>query len=153
MTVLFTVLVVLAALGLSAGVGYPVAVWVLRRAERVDPVERVEGEAGALEDQDPPGGTGAADATGSRAPMMRPEEVLRGGTWIGILERLAITGAILAGYPAAIAVVIAVKGLGRFPELNTATGVSERFIIGTLASGLWAAAVGLGALWGLDALG
>lgn len=147
MTVLFTVLVVLAALGLSAGVGYPVAVWVLRRAERV------EGEAGALEDQDPPGGTGAADATGSRAPMMRPEEVLRGGTWIGILERLAITGAILAGYPAAIAVVIAVKGLGRFPELNTATGVSERFIIGTLASGLWAAAVGLGALWGLDALG
>lgn len=72
-----------------------------------------------------------------------PADVLRGGLWIGILERLATTGAILVGYPAAIAVVVAIKGLGRFPELRLGAGVSERFIIGTLASLLWAAALGV----------
>ncbi|MPV49342.1 hypothetical protein GCG21_04850 [Pseudactinotalea sp. HY160] len=72
-----------------------------------------------------------------------PAEVLRGGRWIGILERVATTGAILVGYPAAIAVIVAIKGLGRFPELRAGAGVSERFIIGTLASLLWAAALGV----------
>ena len=76
--------------------------------------------------------------------------VLRGGTWIGILERLFITGGILVGSPEVIAVVIAVKGLGRYPELRETEqelrgGVAERFIIGTLTSFLWAAAVGVGA--------
>jgi len=76
--------------------------------------------------------------------------VLRGGTWIGILERLLITGGILVGSPEVIAVVIAVKGLGRYPELRETDvelrgGVAERFIIGTLTSFLWAAAVGVGA--------
>ncbi|UNX53230.1 hypothetical protein MF406_09315 [Georgenia sp. TF02-10] len=69
--------------------------------------------------------------------------VLRGGTWIGMLERLAITGAVLAGYPEATAVVLAVKGLGRYPELREAhpdkrSPAAERFIIGTLASYVWA---------------
>ncbi|GGE77153.1 hypothetical protein [Nesterenkonia cremea] len=74
--------------------------------------------------------------------------VLRGGTWIGVLERLAITGATIAGYPEAVAVVLAVKGLGRYPELR-ATGTdqrakaTERFIIGTLASYLWAGLIGV----------
>ena len=72
-----------------------------------------------------------------------PADVLRGGRWIGILERLATAGAILVGYPAAIAVIVAVKGLGRFPELRAGAGVSERFIIGTLASLLWASALGV----------
>jgi hypothetical protein len=67
--------------------------------------------------------------------------VLRGGTWIGILERAAIAGGILAGYPAAVAFVIAVKGLGRYPEIRGHPGASERFVIGTLASMIWAAAV------------
>ena len=76
--------------------------------------------------------------------------VLRGGTWIGVLERLLITGGILVGSPEVIAVVIAVKGLGRYPELRETEqelrgGVAERFIIGTLTSFLWAAAVGVGA--------
>ena len=76
--------------------------------------------------------------------------VLRGGTWIGVLERLLITGGILVGSPEVIAVVIAVKGLGRYPELRETEpelrgGVAERFIIGTFASFLWAAAVGVGA--------
>jgi len=42
--------------------------------------------------------------------------VLSGGRIIGILERLAVTGAVLAGYPEAVAVVIAIKGLGRYPS-------------------------------------
>ena len=75
--------------------------------------------------------------------------VLRGGAWIGILERVLITGGILVGMPEIVAVVIAVKGLGRYPELRETEpelrgGVAERFIIGTLTSFLVAAAVGVG---------
>ncbi|UZN05173.1 hypothetical protein [Cellulomonas sp. S1-8] len=72
--------------------------------------------------------------------------VLRGGTWIGVLERLAVTGSLLAGVPEAVAVVVAVKGLGRYPELRENPGASERFVIGTLASLLWSAVCGLVAL-------
>ncbi|ADG74734.1 conserved hypothetical protein [Cellulomonas flavigena DSM 20109] len=69
--------------------------------------------------------------------------VLRGGTWIGVLERLAVTGSLLAGVPEGAALVVAVKGLGRYPELRENPGASERFVIGTLASLVWSAAVGL----------
>ena len=72
--------------------------------------------------------------------------VLRGGTWIGVLERIAVTGSLLAGVPEGVAVVVAVKGLGRYPELRENPGASERFVIGTLASLLWSALCGLGAL-------
>jgi hypothetical protein len=79
----------------------------------------------------------AAEAMGTSAV-----EVLRGGTTIGILERLAIAGAIVAGFPEAVAVVIAIKGVGRFSEL-AAPEAKERFIIGTLASFVWACACAL----------
>ena len=49
--------------------------------------------------------------------------------------------AIIAGYPEAIAVVVAVKGIGRFSEL-AASEARERFIIGTISSLLWACLVG-----------
>ncbi len=65
--------------------------------------------------------------------------ILRGGAWIGVLERAAVAAAILAASPEGLAVVLAVKGLGRFAELR-APAAAERFIVGTLASGLWAAA-------------
>lgn len=72
----------------------------------------------------------------------QPEtEILRGGTTIGYLERLGTVLAIIAGYPAAIAVIVAVKGIGRFSELST-SAARERFIVGTLASLLWACVVG-----------
>lgn len=64
-------------------------------------------------------------------------EVLRGGTTIGYLERLGVALAIVVGFPEAIAVVVAIKGVGRFSELAAAEA-RERFIIGTLASLLWA---------------
>jgi hypothetical protein len=68
-------------------------------------------------------------------------EVMRGGTTIGYLERLSVVIALIAGYPEAIAIVVAVKGVGRFSELAAAEA-RERFIIGTLSSLLWACIVG-----------
>jgi hypothetical protein len=56
-----------------------------------------------------------------------------------LLERAATYACIVAGFPAGIGVVMVVKGFGRYPELRTPdTAKSERFIIGTLASLLWA---------------
>jgi hypothetical protein len=81
-------------------------------------------------------------AAGSTAPgpRVRPT-VLRGGAWIGVLERLALFGTLLAGFPVGLAAIVAVKAFARYPELKTAqsTGAIERFIIGTFASLGWAA--------------
>jgi hypothetical protein len=66
-------------------------------------------------------------------------EILRGGAWIGLLERAAIAATLLAGSAEGLVVVLAVKGLGRYAELR-APAAAERFIVGTLASALWAAA-------------
>jgi hypothetical protein len=66
-------------------------------------------------------------------------EVLRGGPWIGLLERAAVFASLVAGFPEGIAIALAVKGFGRYPELR-APGAAERFIIGTFASVLWAGA-------------
>ena len=89
----------------------------------------------------------AADpASAPHRPRASDPEVLRGGAWIGVLERTAIAGTVLAGWTDGLAVLIAVKGLGRFNELK-APVAAERFIIGTLASGLWAlACVGVAVL-------
>ena len=82
----------------------------------------------------------AADpaATGVAGGPQDPD-VLRGGTWIGFLERAAVGATLLAGSAEGLVVVLAVKGLGRYAELR-APAAAERFIIGTLASALWAAA-------------
>ena len=66
---------------------------------------------------------------------------LQGGRIIGILERAAVAGAILAGWPEGMAIVLAVKGLARYPDLRE-PHASEQFIIGTFTSVLWAIAVG-----------
>lgn len=74
--------------------------------------------------------------------MRSAGEVLRGGAWIGVLERTGIFATLVAGWPAGLAIVLGLKGLGRYPELRNGdnTGTAERFIIGTFASVLWAAA-------------
>ena len=54
------------------------------------------------------------------------------GRFDRVSEALAQTGA--------IAVLVALKGIGRFAELAT-PAARERFIVGTLASLLWACAV------------
>lgn len=123
---------VCAALSLSVLGGWVLVVLVLRLARVPEvPVRRETAPAG------------------DSAPVLRPAEdtpespVLRGGTWIGMLERLATTGALLAGQAGLVAVVVAVKGLGRWADLHGNPGATERFIIGTLASLTWAAACGL----------
>ena len=77
--------------------------------------------------------------------MKQAGHVLRGGAWIGALERVAIFATLVAGWPEGLAIVLALKGLGRYPELRAAedgvrTGAAERFIIGTFTSVLWACA-------------
>lgn len=75
-------------------------------------------------------------------------EKLRGGEWIGLLERLAVYATVLAHYPDGIAVVLVVKALARYPELKApSTGAAERFIIGTLVSVLFACAAAGLASW------
>ena len=99
------------------------------------------------------GGT-RSDGEESPTGTMHPDAVaiLRGGAWLGVLERLAITGSLLAGYPYGIAIVIAIKGLGRYAELRDQPVASERFVVGTLASLIWSVATGLVGLAALNVL-
>jgi hypothetical protein len=131
----------LVALGLAALAiigGNPITVWVLERASR-----------GNIDDGTH-GGILVPDAATSTARTVRTREVLRGGTWIGYLERLAVVGAIAVGHFEIVAAVIAIKGLGRFSELD-APEARERFIVGTLVSMTWAALCGALILLGVIA--
>jgi hypothetical protein len=73
-----------------------------------------------------------------RANAGEQHEVLRGGRTIGYLERFSVAGTLVAGFPEAITIIIAIKGVGRFTELAAAEA-RERFIIGTFTSLTWAA--------------
>lgn len=97
----------------------------------------------------PPNKATPADAAEAVSPgIQAAASTLRGGHWIGLLERLAVYATILSGFGAGIAVVLAVKGLARYPELKaTTTGAAERFIIGTFVSVLFAAACAGLAWW------
>jgi hypothetical protein len=123
-----------AALGLTAAVfgGGPAATMALSLAMRGSAVPGLHG------------GILVADPRDEGAPGVLParHEVLRGGQTIGVLERLASAGTIIAGFPEGLAIVVAVKGVGRFTELE-APEARERFIIGTFASLIWACAAGL----------
>ena len=143
---------------LTAGfVGWPVTALVFRLARTID--DRQAAGAGADPANDPAAdvtvdpvatsGTASAAATsgtaapaaGNAALSVSSARILRGGAIIGVLERLAVCLAVLAGEPVAIAYVIAIKGLGRFAELKETPVAAERFIIGTLTSLLWASGV------------
>ncbi|MGO1404880.1 hypothetical protein [Agrococcus casei] len=76
-----------------------------------------------------------------RPPLEAPDGTMRGGWMIGLLERTATAVAIGVGQFGAIAVIVAVKAVGRFGELDKPAS-RERFIIGTLAS------LGVAGLWG-----
>ncbi len=124
---------VLAVLGIALAVlgGNPFARWVLSVA---DGGRTLEGTRGGI----------LVELMAENAAP-REEEILRGGTAIGYLERASVALGILAGLPAVIAVVVALKGIGRFTELAT-PAARERFIVGTLASLLWACTV-TGMVW------
>jgi hypothetical protein len=74
---------------------------------------------------------------------------LRGGRYIGVLERWLILGFALAGQPTAAALVVSAKGIVRFPELSATRGerasdddagpraidhVTEYFLLGSMSS-------------------
>jgi len=73
------------------------------------------------------------------------EGSMRGGRWIGPLERFLILLLASVEAPAAIAAIVAAKGVIRFPEISQdkAGQKAEEFLIGSFAS--WILAV-LGAL-------
>ena len=85
---------------------------------------------------------GLADAAAPPGAPRVQRTMLRGGALIGALERLAMLGTLLAGWPEGIAAIVAVKAFARYPELRAGqgTGATERFIIGTFASLGWAGA-------------
>ena len=90
------------------------------------------------------------DAVG--VPAVPNEKQLKGGRLLGPMERLFIVGLGAAGAITAAAIVVAAKGLLRFPELQRGieergpSDVTEYFLIGSFAS--WLVALGgLGLLW------
>jgi hypothetical protein len=132
---LLALAVVVAALPVP-GAPLPVTVLVTAAALVVavlggDPITRLALSRTTFGDQEGEHG-GMVDRASGR-------ELLRGGRVIGLLERLAVAGAIVAGFPETLAVIVAIKGVGRFTELDN-SAVRERFIVGTLASWIWAAA-------------
>ncbi len=129
------------ALLVAGALGSPVTTLVLRLARSVDTAERRRDEPPEPADQPQLDLPAPPPEPPTIEVSLVPPGVLRGGLVIGVLERLAVTVAILSGQPVAIAYVVAVKALGRYPELSQSPAASERFIIGTLASLLWAAGV------------
>jgi len=94
-------------------------------------------------------------SVGALKPVGQPQasDRLRGGRLLGPMERLLILGLGLAGQPTAAGLVIAAKGLIRFPELQAqarrgqgAAGepgideLTEYFLIGSFVSWLFALA-------------
>jgi hypothetical protein len=111
-------------------------------------VDRTEGRR-AIEAQTAEGTEGPVPAVPAVGSIQAAESQLRGGYWIGVLERAAIFAAILTGYGSGLAVILGVKSLARYPELRAEEnrGAAERFIIGTFASSLIAAAGAGLTLW------
>jgi hypothetical protein len=142
-----SVVVIIAALLVGAMTGWPLVALILRWSEGIGWRRRQD------PDRSPPDVDAAQDATGAAPdPHRSAQELLRGGLWIGLLERVAVTGAVLLGEYTIVAAVVAVKGLGRFKELSTPEA-SERFVVGTLASLTWAGLVGAAARGVLTLLG
>ena len=93
------------------------------------------------------GKTDAADCEPSQESGRQGEsgDSMRGGRWIGPLERILILLLASVEAPAAVAAIVAAKGVIRFPEISKdeAGQKAEEFLIGSFAS--WILAV-LGAV-------
>lgn len=128
---------IVAALAAAAVLaGGRVVIWVFGMAER----------SPATELRDDP-----ESAQRTIAPLSQAATALKGGQWIGMLERLAAFATLLAGFPDGLAVAMVLKGFARYPELKASSaGTAERFIIGTFASVLFACACAGSARWLID---
>lgn len=75
-------------------------------------------------------------------PAAANEKTLKGGRVLGPMERLFIVGLGVAGHATTASIVVAAKGLLRFPELQREvpgpSDVTEYFLIGSFASWLLA---------------
>lgn len=60
--------------------------------------------------------------------VTKAASTLRGGRAIGWLERAAVLLTVIAGWPEGVALVVALKGLGRYGELRGATEGTARTI-------------------------
>ncbi len=96
-------------------------------------------------------------ASATKTPPEEGEKIsLKAGRTIGVLERLLIFVGLIASAWEILAAVIALKTVARYAKLDDQNN-AEYFLIGSLASILWAAAMtGLIVLfdrtWGLDVL-
>jgi hypothetical protein len=132
------------ALGVAAG--GPLTLYVVGRAESHSVRA---GQHGGIVPSDESSDRGVRDGigrdllgdNGPEEDLPEGREVLRGGATIGYLERIAVLGCLAVGRVEGIAVIVAIKGLGRFSELDSPEA-RERFIIGTLVSLIWACAAG-----------
>ncbi|RJN31102.1 hypothetical protein [Nesterenkonia natronophila] len=94
----------------------------------------------------------SAEQHGRSAPeseMLVRKPQLKGGRWIGPLERITLTGLLVAGAYPVVAGLIAAKGIVRFPEMqeDRAEGnKAEYFLVGSFVS--WTIAIiAAGLLW------
>lgn len=152
---LIDLLIAAGAALLAAVAGLPVTSGVLRLAAREDGAG--ENDLGELEGEDSADGSvesspskPAEDSAEPNVPDPTPTAstgVMRGGLMIGVLERALAAAAVALGRGEVLAVIIAVKGLGRIPELKNSRAAGERFIIGTFASLGVGCAVGAVAFW------
>lgn len=76
----------------------------------------------------------------------RAEKTAARGRYIGDIERVLIAIGLLAGSWQLIASVIALKAVARFKELDQQLQ-AEYFLVGSLASILWAIIISLVAVW------
>lgn len=87
--------------------------------------------------------TGTVDPA-DHATVEDPEQQLKGGRLLGPMERLFIVGLGLAGQLTAASIVIAAKGLLRWPELQSRQDqarihrLTEYFLVGSFVSWLFA---------------
>lgn len=105
-----------------------------------------EGDGAQVEDDEdslPLASSSGADTDVAIAEEEGP--ALRGGRWIGPLERLLVIVLVGAGADVAIGAVVAAKGVIRFPEISQdSTGEkAEEFLIGSISSWILAALVAL----------
>jgi hypothetical protein len=91
----------------------------------------------------------AAKDDSEKDEKSEPPEPLKGGRFLGPMERLIIAASIVSGDLAGAGFVIAAKGLLRFPEIsqkNNGTkidGLTEYFLVGTFTSVIIAAIIAL----------
>ena len=148
---LIDLLIATGAALLAAVAGLPVTSGVLRLAAREDGAgenDLGEPECGDSADEGNDESPATTQGNGTPdTPSTASTGVMRGGLMIGVLERALAAAAVALGRIEVLAVIIAVKGLGRIPELKDSRAAGERFIIGTFASLGMGCAVGAVAYW------